>query len=256
MQALVVLSVLATIVVNGLANALPFNGQTSAEVSNRYDTLFTPAGYVFAIWGVIYLGLLAVAIYQALPAQRDNPRLGRARGWIAASGLANMVWLLLWHYEQLPLTMLVMLALLAMLIVSYERLQIGRVQVPAAERWLVQLPLGIYLGWICVATIANVSVLLVSLGWDGWGIAPETWTVIVLGAALLIGWLFAIRRREFAAPLVLVWAFAGIAARGFPTVTEAAWIAAGLAGLAALVGWWRGRGRAMTSSDDLSASPT
>ncbi len=245
----VIVSVLATIAMNGLANALPIYGQTTAEISNRYDTLFTPAGYVFAIWGLIYLGLLALAVYQALPGQRDNPRLRRARGWIALSGLVNIVWLLLWHSERFPLTMLFMLGLLATLIVSYQRLEIGRASVTAGERWLVQLPIGIYLGWICVATIANASVLLVSAGWDGWGLAPEAWTMIVLAVALVIGWLLALRRGEVAAPLVLVWAFAGIAARGFPTVTTAAWAAAALAGLGALAGWRRGRGRLARPAD-------
>lgn len=254
MQVLVLLSVLATLAANALANALPINGQTTAEISNRYDTLFTPAGYVFAIWGVIYLGMLALSVYQARPGQRGNPRLRNARGWIALSGAVNIVWLVLWHYELLPLTMLAMLALLATLIISYERLEIGHRPVPAAERWLVQLPLGIYLGWISVATIANASVLLVSQEWGGWGLAPETWAIVMLGAALLIGWLLALQRGEFAAPLVLVWAFAGIAARGNSPVAEAAVVSAVLAGLAALAGWWRGGRRRESLQEDPLAS--
>lgn len=251
MWILVVLSVVATIAVNGLANALPINGQTTAEISDRFAVLFTPAGYVFAIWGLIYLGLLALAVYQALPAQRDNPRLGRARGWIAASGLANIAWLLLWHYERFPLTMLAMLGLLATLIASYEALRVGRAAISAAERWMVQLPIGIYLGWVSVATIANASVLLVDAGWDGWGVSAERWTVIMLGAALVVGWLLALRRSEFAASLVLVWAFVGIAVRDTSpeSVVLAAWVAAALAGLAALTGWWRGRTQVAHSAD-------
>ncbi len=255
MRILVLLSVVATIVANGLANALPINGQTTGEISDRFAVLFTPAGYVFAIWGLIYLGLLALTVYQALPAQRDNPRLRRARGWIAVSGLANIAWLLLWHYERFPLTLLAMLGLLATLIASYEGLRIGRAAVSAPERWLAQVPIGIYLGWVSVATIANASVLLVSQGWGGWGLTAELWTVIMLGAALVIGWLLALRRSEFAAPLVLVWAFIGIAVRDTSpaSVVLAAWIAAVLAGMAALAGWWRGR-TSTARPTDLAAS--
>src|SRR4030042_875147 len=118
MRTLVAISVFATLVVNGLANALPMNGQTTGEISGRFAVLFTPAAYVFAIWGLIYLGLLTLAVYQFLPGQRDNPRLVRSRPWLALSGAANIAWLLLWHYEQFPLTMLAMLALLGLLILT------------------------------------------------------------------------------------------------------------------------------------------
>ena len=118
MRALVVISVLATLIVNGLANTLPINGKTTGDISNQFEVYFTPANYVFAIWGLIYLGLSAFAVYQALPSQRDNPRLVRARPWLALSGAANIAWLLLWHYERFPLTLLAMLAILGLLILT------------------------------------------------------------------------------------------------------------------------------------------
>ncbi len=241
MRALVVLSVLATLVVNGLANALPINGQTTGEISNRFPVLFTPANYVFAIWGVIYLGLIAIAIYQALPGQRDNPRLARSRPWLALSGVANIAWLLLWHYEQLALTMLAMLALLGLLILIYLRLEIGARPVPAGERWFVRLPVSIYLGWVSVATIANASALLYDLGWSGWGISAQVWTLIMIAAALIIGGLMVRQRRDAAFPLVLAWAFAGIAIRnaGTALLVGGAWAAAALALVAAGVAVWR-----------------
>ncbi|HJX40631.1 MAG TPA: hypothetical protein VJ345_04130 [Anaerolineales bacterium] len=236
MRTLVAISVFATLVVNGLANALPINGQTTGEISDRFAVLFTPAAYVFAIWGLIYLGLLALAVYQFLPGQRDNPRLVRSRPWLALSGAANIAWLLLWHYEQFPLTMLAMLALLGLLILTYLRMGIGLQPVPAAERWLVQLPISIYLGWISVATIANASVFLVDQGWSGWGLSAATWTVIMIAAAIVIGSAMVLRRGEVAFPLVLTWALIGIAVRnaGLPLVEVTAWVAAAAA-LAAAV---------------------
>jgi hypothetical protein len=241
MRAIVVVSVLATLVVNGLANALPINGQSTAEISNRFPVLFTPANYVFAIWGLIYLGLIAFAVFQALPAQRDNPRLARSRPWLALSGAANIAWLLLWHYEQLPLTMVAMLTLLGLLILTYVKMGIGLQPVPAAERWLAQLPISIYLGWISVATIANASALLYDLGWGGWGISAPAWTLIMILVALVLGWAMALRRRDAAFALVLVWAIAGIAIRNvdLPALAAGAWVACVLALVAAGLAVWR-----------------
>src|SRR5210317_1147670 len=114
-QIIVVLSVLATIIVNGLASALPINGQTTGEISDSFDVFFVPAGYVFSIWGLIYLGLLAYAVYQALPAQAENPSL-RSIGYLfVLSCLANIAWIFLWHYNQVALSVLAMLALLGLL---------------------------------------------------------------------------------------------------------------------------------------------
>ena len=169
-QISVILTILATIVVNGLANALPINGLNTGEISDRFRVYFVPAGYVFSIWGLIYLGLVAFAIFQALPSQRENPRLRATGWWISLGGLANIAWIFLWHYQQFPLTLIAMLVLLATLIITYLRLGIGETTVPAAETWAVRLPFSIYLGWITVATVANVTSLLDFLGmgriWD------------------------------------------------------------------------------------------
>jgi len=134
------------------------------------------------------------------------------------------------------LTMLAMLALLGLLILTYLRMGIGLQPVPAAERWLVQLPISIYLGWISVATIANASVFLVDQGWSGWGLGAATWTVIMIAAAIVIGSAMVLRRGEVAFPLVLTWALIGIAVRnaGLPLVEVTAWVAAAAA-LAAAV---------------------
>ena len=238
-QSLNLLALLAVIVINGLANALPLNGLTTGEISDRFQVYFVPAGYVFSIWGLIYVGLIAFAVYQALPAQRDNPRL-RSIGYLfALSCVANIAWLFLWHYEIFPLTLVAMLALLLLLIAIYLRLGIGRAQVPAEEKWLVHVPFSIYLGWITVATIANVTSLLDYLNWNGWGISPEAWTVIMLVAGVAIASAVSLTRGDVAYMLVVVWAFAGIAVKhaSTPVVATAAWVTTALAALMLVVGW-------------------
>jgi len=232
-QILVILTTLLTLTANGLANALPLNGLTTGEISDRFQVYFVPAGYVFSIWGLIYLGLIAFTVYQALPSQRNNPRLERVGGWVVLANLTNAAWIFLWHYEQFPLTLLVMLILLASLIMVYLRLETGRVSAPTAENWMVRLPFSIYLGWITVATVANVTALLDFLKWDGFGLAPETWMVIILAAVLVISGLVNFSRRDVAYTAVILWALAGIGAK-FPQagiVTLATWVTFGLVAL-------------------------
>jgi len=235
-----VVAVVLTIAVNSLASTTLLNGKTTGQVSDGIPALFTPAGYVFAIWGVIYLGLLAFAVYQALPSQRENPRL-RGIGYIfALSCLANMVWLVFWQYEILPVTIVLMLVLLGSLIAIYLRLGTGREPAVLAERLAVRLPFSIYLGWITVATIANAAALLYRLGWTagGLGISGEAWTVIMLVAAVAIAAAMSLTRGDVAYLLVLVWAFVGIAVKqtGAPTVVIAAWAAAAAVAVLVVVG--------------------
>lgn len=232
-QWLVLLTVLATITVNILANALPLNGLNTGEISDRFRVYFVPAGYVFSIWGFIYLGLIAYAVFQALPSQRENPRLQAIAGWAILGGLANIAWIFLWHYEQFVGTLGAMLILLATLIAIYLRLGAGRTRLPPAETWAVRLPFSIYLGWITVATVANVTALLDYLNWNGFGLAPELWMVIVLAAVLVIAALMNFSRRDVAYAAVLLWALAGIAVK-FPDagiVTVATWITFALVAL-------------------------
>jgi len=229
-QILVFIAALTTIIFNILASALPLNGMNTGDISDRFKIFFVPAGYVFSIWGLIYLGLIAYAIYQVLPAQRENPRL-RSIGYIfVLSCVANIVWLFLWHYEVFEFTLVAMLALLATLIVIYLRLDIGRSQVSTGEKWAVHVPFSIYLGWITVATIANTTQLLYYLGWDGWGISAEIWTVIMLAAGVIISALMSFTRADVAYSLVLVWAYIGIALKHADNalVSTTAYITAGL----------------------------
>jgi hypothetical protein len=212
-QILVVLSVLATLVVNLLANALPFNGLTTAEISDRFRVYFVPAGYVFSVWGVIYLGLIAYAVFQALPSQRENPRLRRIAPFAVTAALCNGVWLFLWHFEQFTLTLVPMFGLLIMLILTHLDLETGRIPVEPAETWAVRVPFSIYLGWITVAAAANITDVLYFLQWDGWGIGARDWTLILFAAVLVLAGLMSITRRDAAYSLVIVWALAGIAVK-------------------------------------------
>jgi hypothetical protein len=238
-QLAVIVTVIITLVVNVLANALPLNGLNTGQISDRFQVYFVPAGYVFAIWGVIYLGLIAYAIFQALPAQRVNPRLQATGWWVALGGLANSAWIFLWHYQQFPLTLVAMLVLLATLIITYVRLGIGRSPVSAGETWAVRLTVSIYLGWITVATVANVTDVLDYLKWDGFGIAPEIWMSVVLAAVLVIAALVNFTRRDVAYAAVILWALAGIAIKfsAAPAVAVPTWITFGLVALT-LVGAW------------------
>ena len=242
-QIFVALAVAATIAMNFLANIIPLNGQNTGEISDRFKVFFVPAGYVFSIWGLIYVGLAAYAVFQALPAQKSEPSLRRI-GWpFLVASAANIIWLFFWHYNLFALTEVAMLTLLASLIIIYLRLGIGIREVGAGMRWAVHIPFSVYLGWISVATIANTTDLLYYWNWGGWGISPQVWAVIMLAVAALLGLIMALRRRDVAFLAVLVWAFAGIAVKQapFPLVANVAWIAALLVVGEIILAIWLGR---------------
>jgi benzodiazapine receptor len=211
LQSLNVLAFAVTVIVNALASSLALNGVTTAEVSDLYFTLVTPAGYVFSIWGVIYVLLLIFVVFQALPSQREKPFLQQINVLFILNSVFNVAWLFLWHYDQIVLSVALMFGLLATLIAVYLRLGIGKTSVGLKERVFVYLPFSVYLGWITVATIANVASALVSIQWDGFGLASETWAVLVIAVALLITLAVIVTRKDVAYSLVLVWALVGIA---------------------------------------------
>lgn len=238
-QISVILTILATIVVNVLADALPINGLGTGQISDLFKVYFVPAGYVFSIWGLIYLGLIAYAVFQVLPAQRENPRLRSMGWWICLGGLANIAWIFLWHYEMFALTVLAMLILLGTLIVTYLKLENGRLKVSPAERYTTQLTFSIYLGWITVATVANITSLLDFLKWNRFGIAPEIWMGIVLAVVLVIAVLVNFTRRDLAYTAVILWALAGIAVKfsAVPAVAIPTWITFGLVALSLILAY-------------------
>ncbi len=229
-QIAVLLSTILTITVNGLANALPINGLTTGEISDSFNTYFVPAGYVFSIWGIIYIGLIAFAIYQASPRQRDNPRLARIGWWVVLGNLVNAAWIFCWHYQLFGWTLVFMLILLASLLFTYEGLRQDNENATRAEFWLASVPFSIYLGWISVATIANVSDVLYYFKWGQFGIAAETWMVIILIVVVALAWAISLRRWDLAYLAVFLWALFGIGVK-FPQngiVTSAIWVSFGL----------------------------
>jgi benzodiazapine receptor len=210
-QAINVVAFILTVVVNGLAGSTTLlGGVTSADVSDMYPTLVTPAGFTFAIWGVIYTLLALFVVYQAFPTNRDKPFLSQVGLLFGLSSVCNVCWLFLWHYDLITYSLVLMLALLASLILIYRRLDIGRAAVSLKERALVHLPFSVYLGWISIATIANVSVALTAVGWDGWGIPDATWAVVIIAVALVLTLAILATRKDVAFSLVVVWALVGI----------------------------------------------
>lgn len=240
-QFLVIVAFVGTVIVNAAATILPINNITTGDLSDKYEIFITPAGYVFSIWSVIYAGLLAYTVYQALPSQRTNPILRAIGGPFIFSSIVNMAWIIVWHYEYVPLSLAVMLLILGSLILIYLRLRPAYAIASSAERWTTHIPFSIYLGWITVATIVNVTVLLDYYGWSGAGIAPEVWTAIMLGVATIIGLIMTQVRRDIAYGLVFVWAFAGIAIKhsGVPVVFAAAAVTAAVMASSVVVAYRR-----------------
>lgn len=209
-----ILSFIGTVIVNALANALPLNGNNTGEISDSYPNLFVPVGLTFSIWGIIYILLTLFCIFQAkslvTPEEEAPSYIEKISFLFIITNLANMTWIFFWHWEIIPLSLVVMLILLFSLIAIYLRLDIGRVEAPNRVRYFVHNPMSVYLGWITIATIANVTALLVSIGWDGFGISEEIWTIIVLSVAILITCAILWLRGDVAYSLVVIWALFGI----------------------------------------------
>ena len=199
----------AMVFMNYLANALPLNGVTQKQISADYQIYLTPAGYVFAIWGIIYLGLLAFIITQALPKWRDDKRLRMLDLPFVTSCLCNMIWLTVWHYRYVPLSVVVMLGLLGSVMWAYVRLDKQR-QSANQPVWFVERTFSVYLGWVCLATMLNIAVLLYTLGWNGAPLSPQTWTVILLFVACGLFAYLGVSRRDTSILGVLLWASVGI----------------------------------------------
>jgi hypothetical protein len=208
------LGFLGTVVVNALANILPINNITTGALSDLYPNLFVPVGLTFAIWGLIYVLLGIFVIYPLVPSVRKDPQkvdfVRKIGPLFFISCLANIGWICAWHYQILPLSLIFMLILLGCLLVIYLRLDVGKSETTRAERYFVHLPFSVYLGWITVATIANVTALLVDISWNTWGLGEQFWAVavIIVGIAITLSILFT--RRDIYYSLVVDWALVGI----------------------------------------------
>jgi hypothetical protein len=206
-----IVTLVATLFFNYLANALPLNGQTTGQISDRFQIFFKPAGFAFSIWGIIYLGLFGFIMFQALPSQKTKKLMDKIGLFFVLSCLANMGWLLVWHYERFALSLIFILILLLSLVKIYSNLTIGQTKVKTVEKWLLHVPFSLYLGWVSVATIVNISIYLHWVDYYGLEISDEIWYMIATGIGILISFLLTILKSDLVFNLVFVWAYAAIA---------------------------------------------
>lgn len=203
----------AMIVVNFLANSLPINNRSTGAISDAYSNLFAPSGLTFSIWGLIYLLLAGYVFYQFVPFgkganQKKEDFLQKINILFIVTSLANISWIFAWHYNFIGLSVLIMAVLLIFLIKIADILRME--QMTTQEKILISIPFSVYFGWITVAAIANITVFLVSIGWNGFGIEDFVWTSVVLLVGALIGVLRMYKDKNIAYGLVLVWAYLGI----------------------------------------------
>lgn len=212
--ALVGVTYVLMVTVNVLANTLPINGVRTGDVSDAYPNLFAPAGYAFSIWSVIYLLLGLHVLYQfglfraGTPSGDRAALLDKVGLYFAISSVANAAWVFAWHYDVIALSVLLIVVILVCLAVITRTVMAAGLT--TREKLFVGVPFSVYFGWTTVATVANVTVFLVSLGWDGFGLDESTWTVVVLFAATVIGSAVMLRNRDVVYGVALLWAYTGI----------------------------------------------
>lgn len=248
------IAIFGTFIVNAWSNAFPINGENIGELANILfsNVLVIPANYAFAIWGLIYLGLIAFGIYQFLPAQRHNPVIRRVDYLLIVSCIVQSAWVILFLLRQFWWSVAAMFGILFCLIGIYLTLGIGKHRISRQEKWFAHIPFSVYLGWISVATIVNVASALYSNNWTGGGIAPEVWTLMMLVISSAIAAFIAVQRRDVAFPLVIIWAFIAIAVRQANIISiasTAVGLASALAILVAIVQFRPARRETLSSSD-------
>ncbi len=239
-----VLGFIAVVTVNALANILPLNGVNTGVLSDEIPNLFVPAGLTFSIWGIIYLllaGHAATILIEAWSKEAAATWSKRDAFLFILNMAANVAWIFAWHWRLVNLAMVVMLVILGTLIA----LELGNQRKLAAhsfdsraKTFFMTVPLRVYLGWISVATIANATAVLVKAGWNGFGADPRVWTVVVILAGLAVGLGFSLWKKQIAAPLVIVWAYAGIVIKRVQTdldYSSPVWIAAAVSAIVILL---------------------
>lgn len=202
------------VVVNALATTIPLGGMTTGQLSDLYPNLFVPAGLTFSIWGIIYilLGIYAVygLVFSLKQSEPGNDFIEKVGLLFLVTCAANAGWIFSWQYRVLWLSLVCMLILLASLIIIYVRLSVGRSSAGSAEKFMVHLPMSIYLGWISIATIANVTALLVHYDWNRFGASEQFWAIVVISIGIVLGLLMAFNRKDIFHALVVDWAVLGI----------------------------------------------
>jgi hypothetical protein len=203
------IAALVTILINALAEIIPINNIGTGTISDSIPNLFVPAGLTFSIWGIIYILFVVFAIVQLRGGEIDAV-VEKIGYWFIISSIANCAWIFLWHYILIWETVIVMIVLLISLLIIYLKLQIGLSDVSKQVRYGIHLMVSVYLGWITVATIADITAVLVKVGWNGWGIADNVWTDVVIIVAILITSLMLLLRKDLGYAAVVEWAFLGI----------------------------------------------
>lgn len=226
-------AIVATLAVNTLSNLYPPGGQNVGEISNTVlaGVLITPANYAFIIWGVIYLGLMAYAVYQFHPERRTDPHIQRVNQALILACVAQVIWIFLFTLQYFAASIPAMLVILGSLIQIYLTLDIGRTRASRQRRWMAHIPFSLYLGWIAVATIVNIAATLYAANWGGLGLDPLLWTIVMMAISVLLGGVVLWQRRDVTFALVFIWALGAIAQRHADQ--PALWITA-LAGMVLL----------------------
>lgn len=216
-----ILLVFLTIAVNSLANILPINGKYTGELSDAIPNLFVPTGLTFAVWGAIYALILGFAMFQLLAMRKKNDIntdfVQKIGVFFILGSIGNIIWIFLWHYQYVVYSLFAMVLLFVSLLMIYLRLQIGLSEPSIKERIFVYLPISVYLGWITVATIANVTAVLVVSDVGGFFLGEEIWTMLVIIVATLITTLILHTRNDIGYTLVIIWALLGIAIKRLET---------------------------------------
>lgn len=189
------------IVMNYLANALPLNGKSTGELSDMHPNLLVPSGLTFSIWGVIYLLLIGYCVVQFTG---SNQIAITSISWLfAATCILNALWIVAWHYQKLPLSVIIIVLFLVSLIMI-------NIKITELDKGLIKAAFGVYLGWLCIATIANITALLVNYHWNEFGISEVAWTIIMISVGTVIVCLSIMNFRNPYIGLAVIWAFTGI----------------------------------------------
>ena len=213
------LAVVFTIIVNALANILPINDKYTGDLSNNIPNLFVPVGLTFAVWGIIYILIILFMFYQIneviIKKEKNVEYIKKIGFYFMLASLANIIWIFMWHYEQVTLSVVPMLVLFISLLMIYQRLEIGKTKISLKEKMFIHIPISVYIGWITVATIANVTAFFVVNNAGDLFIGEMTWTILVILVATLITILVLKDRKDVAYSLVIIWALLGIAIKRF-----------------------------------------
>jgi hypothetical protein len=207
---------ITTLIVNTLSNSLPLNGKTPGQLSDLYPNLFVPAGLTFSIWGIIYTWLLIFIIWQvsalfnAKHMKNIAPIIDKLSWSFVITCILNIAWLFAWHWQFLFISVIIMLTLLLSLIRLNNQMDTGIYKINSSEKWLIHAPFGIYLGWISVATIANITAILVSIRWNRWGLSEGNWAFIMIFAGFLIASSVVRIKNNVFYGLAVIWALYGI----------------------------------------------